>query len=256
MTRIIKAEILKYMLEMKNYYPDYVGGFILTLLFFLIFFSKIDVTKDSNEILILVIGFTYWFFSSNSISQMSVSISEEKQVGTFEQLLLKPISIEKILMIRTFCWNFISLIIVMIVYCLSIFIFSIKINFNFNFFLLLLIYFFTLISFIGIAYILASATLVYSKTASFSSIIQYILLFTSGAIIPLDSLPNWVAILAKLIPLSHSINLSVIVLMNKQLQIYYIICFIFLCLFYFFIGLIIFKYSIKKAFVEGINSKF
>lgn len=255
MFKVIKAEIYKYLFEMKNYYPDYIGNFILTFLFFFIFFSKLDF-NNKTEILNLIVGFIFWFFSCNSISQMSISISEEKQLGTFEQLLLKPISIEIILMIRTFCWNFISLIIVFIIFVLSIFIFPISHQVNFNIFLLIYVYIITIISFIGISYFLAAATLIYTKTASFSSVIQYLFLFLSGSIIPLNLLPKWIYILSQLIPLPHSINISVSILTNKIVDIKTLFLFTLLSIFYFFLGLNIFKYSIKKASIEGVNSSF
>lgn len=254
--KIMKGEINKYILEMKNYYPDYIGNIFLTMLFFLIFFSKIDIIENKEEGITLIVGFTFWFFSSNSISQMSMSISEEKQVGTFEQLLLKPISIEKILVIRTFCWNLVSLIIVTIIYILIFLIFNIKININFNIFLLIYIYIITIISFIGIGYFLASCTLIYTKTASFSSIIEYILLFISGAIIPLEELPLGLLFISKLIPISHTIKIITSIILNRDISFKYIVVFTFLCVLYYIIGLAIFKNSLKRASIKGINSKF
>lgn len=206
--------------------------------------------------MILTISFTYWFFSSNIISQMSISISEEKQVGTFEQLLLKPISIEKILMIRTFCWSFVNLVVVFLAYILTIIIFSLRIDVDFNIPLLFYIYLVTLISFVGIGYILAGITLLYTKTASFCSIIQYILLFMSGAIMPLNRLPKFLYITSNFIPLPHSIKLTSMIMFKENISINYLLSYTIGCLVYLLIGLLIFKYTLRKASIEGLNSKY
>lgn len=41
MYKLIKAEIYKYMLEIKNYYPDYISEVVLTIIFFLYFSLKL-----------------------------------------------------------------------------------------------------------------------------------------------------------------------------------------------------------------------
>ncbi|WP_415853191.1 hypothetical protein [Thermoanaerobacter kivui] len=89
MFNIIKAELSKYIIEVKIYYHDHIVNMIVTYIFFAGFFLEFRnyaAVKDSYYI-----GFLYWFLAANIISEVSVSISFEKQVSTLEQLLLKPV---------------------------------------------------------------------------------------------------------------------------------------------------------------------
>ncbi len=256
MLKVMRAEINKYIHEMMNYYPDYIGNIFLTLFFFFLFFSKINFDLNSEEGITLVVGFIFWFFLSNSISQMSISISQEKQVGTFEQLLLRPVSIEKILLIRTICWNLISLLIIAIIYCIFFIFFKINITLNINLLLLVYVYIMSLISFIGIAYFLASFTIIYTKTASFTSIIEYFLLFISGIIVPVDSFNNLFKYLSKITPLSYTVDIITQIILKKKINLNHVINFSILCMTYFFLGILFFKYFKKKSFIHGLNSKY
>lgn len=201
--RVFKAELFKYLSEMKAYYPDQIVSIIVTIIFFVGFF--LGLSNETNGEF-LYIGFFYWFLSSTIISEGSISISDEKQTGTFEQLLLKPVSLFEILMVRTTIWLLFSIIkMLIIIPVISLFL-DINIVLNLE---MLLIFVITIIGLYGFGLFLSSLTLLYTKTASFESIISYIFLFFSGSIIALDKMPTIIKYIANILPLTSGINLSV-----------------------------------------------
>ena len=101
--RQFAAELRKYYLEVKCYYPDHIVNLVVLFIMFSGFFklfTNSDVIPDSAY----YIGFVYWFYANGIIGESSVSISTEKQSGTFEQLLIKPSSLSSILFYRSACW--------------------------------------------------------------------------------------------------------------------------------------------------------
>jgi ABC-2 type transport system permease protein len=70
---------------------------IVTFFMFSIFGFMNRNGEDSS----FYIGFVFWFLLSTVLSEASVSISTEKQLGTLEQLLLKPINIQTLILIVT-----------------------------------------------------------------------------------------------------------------------------------------------------------
>lgn len=251
MFNIIKAELSKYMIEVKTYYPDHIVNIIVTYIFFAGFFLEFRnyaAVKDSYYI-----GFLYWFLAANIISEVSVSISFEKQVGTLEQLLLKPVSLEVICLIKTLAWLAITFIKVMVLFIVIKLTLPINIVFNIKIIPILII---TLIGLLGFSLLLGGLTLRFTKTASFETILSYILLFFTGTIIDINSMPILFQIISKSLPLTQGILISQS-LIDKQ-PVFFSQMFL-LCInsfLYFIIGISFFRYVYNKSKAEGIWNEY
>lgn len=243
---IFKAEAKKYFLEIKAYYPDHIVSLIVTLIFFIGFFM--GMSSESGQY--LYIGFFYWFLASIVISEGSESISYEKQTGTFEQLNLKPVSLFVVLMVRTTIWLIISFLKILLLSPFIILFLDIEIILNWEMLLILII---SLIGIYGFGLILSSLTLLFTKTASFESIITYLLLFFSGAIIPVMSMPRVVQILSKLLPLTFGIELS-IKSISSSVLLYDYLSLVISSSVYLLLGMMIFIIAQKRGRKVGYSS--
>ena len=101
MFNIFVTELKKYWIEVKTYYPDHLVNVIVLIIFFVGFLNSSIGSEYFNSI---YIGFVFWFFASNVISEAANSISFEKQSGTFEQLLSKPVNIKLVILFRVLSW--------------------------------------------------------------------------------------------------------------------------------------------------------
>jgi len=248
--RLISVELQRYLREIKAYYPDHIVGLVVTFVFFYGFFVGFS-GNIGNEY--MYIGFFYWFFASTVISEGSISISYEKQVGTFEQLYLKPTSLLLILTIRTVIWMFIGFIKTLILF--PIILLALDINFIISI-QVLPIFIITMIGLYGFGVFLSSLTLLYTKTASFESIISYLFLFFTGAIIPLSQLPTQIGDLSKFLPLTLGIEMSKNAIkfneiVPRELLLLSINSFIYLLL-----GIVFYKFVISKGKKSGFSSKY
>lgn len=172
--QLFKAEFRKYMLEVKTYYPDHIVNVIVLIIFFVGFLNSSIGSGNFNTI---YIGFVFWFFASNVISESSNSISFEKQAGTFEQLLSKPVNIQLVIICRVLSWLLMTSAKIAFVLVFIRVIFNIPFILTLNIVVILLL---SLIGVLGVGMFLSGLTVKYTKTASFESIINYFLLFFSG----------------------------------------------------------------------------
>jgi len=248
---VIKAEFKKYFEEMKAYYPDHIVSLVVNYIFFMGFFISFSRTSLINDN--LHIGFIFWFYTSIIISEGSVSISYEKQTGTFEQLLLKPINILRILTVRTWVWIFITTFKIIIL--MSLVMISLKTVFHFNI-MIIPILFITLWGIYGFGMILSGITLLFNKAASFESIISYSLLFFTGGIIPLEQLPNIIKSISQILPLTLGISLSQKILSGYIITFNDIAKLTFNSFIYFLVGITIFKLAYKYSIENGLSSSY
>ncbi len=139
------------------------------------------------------ISYFFWVLGSNVLSEASISISMEKQMGTLKNIMLKPYSIMSIMTYRTISYFIINFVKVIIIIILIKLILPIKIIFNPIVLIVLLL---TMIGFYGLSMILMALTIIYTKTASFETIISYCLLLFSGIIVPLETMPKYFQIIS------------------------------------------------------------
>ena len=189
--RLIKAEFKKTLTEAISYYPDYIVGLITDLLLLVI---VMNTDGDRGE---KVFGYILWILVNGVLSEASMCISTEKQLGTLQNLLIKPCSISQII----------------VLVCIGI---------------------------MGLSYILSALTLVFTKVASFVSVIGYLFLFLSGSII---TVPDY---LSYTNPLSAGVKYISLVLSDSHtVYDFFILCVI--CVSWFLAGRIIFTYIFSRS---------
>lgn len=248
---VFKAEFKKYIEEVKCYYPDHIVGIIVTYILFLGFFISFSNTSLARNN--LHIGFIFWFFATSVISEGSMSISYEKQTGTFEQLLLKPVDILLILSIRTGIWFIVTFIKVVILMFMVMLTLGMILPFDIRIIPILLI---TLVGLYRFGMMLAGSTLVFTKTASFESIFSYFLLFFTGGIVALEQLPPMVSKVSKILPLTLGINISQQILKGHVVTLYNVLVLLLNSIIYLVIGILVFTLAYRYSRIYGLNSKY
>lgn len=222
------TEFRKILNETLTYYPDFIVSIIVNIILFTIFFNNNQSTSS-------ILGFVLWIIVSGVISEASITISTEKQLGTLQNLMIKPVSILSTITNKTISWIIINTVkIVSILLILSIF-YNLKGVFNLH---LIIIFPITILGIFGFSLILAVLTLIYTKVASFEAVISYILLYLSGTFL---DIPH---ILIYSNPLSYATyaikNINII---NIENYIYLIL----ISLLWLIIGLASFKYIFAKS---------
>ena len=248
---LFKAEYKKNFLELKTYYPDQIVDIIIKYFIFVAFF--IGFGKNSINISDFYIGYLYWMISSYIISEASASISFEKQVGTIEQVFLKPTPILLILVVRTLVMFSISLLKFGVLFCIVSLTMHITFVLNVQ---IIFIFIISVIGFMGIGIALSGVTLMFAKTASFESIISYALLLISGTIISYSAMPEALFQVIRIIPVVMEIDISQKVLNTGVLGAADLLWVLLSNVLMFLVGCLVFKLFLRKVKRNGIINKY
>ncbi len=171
-----KNEFRKIFNETITYYPDFLVNLAVNILLFFVIF-RFNEKKGS------ITSFVLWILVSGVMSEASITISTEKQLGTLQNLLLKPVSILHTIINKTLSWIIINTVkLLLTLFALSFF-YNVSEIFDLRIFFVFII---SLIGVFGFSLILGALTLMYTKVASFETILSYLMLYFSGAFIPVS----------------------------------------------------------------------
>ena len=227
--KLIKAEFKKSLIEAASYYPDYIVGLLTDILLLVI------VMNTEGELGEKLFAYLLWVLVNGVLSEASLCISTEKQMGTLQNLMIKPYSIMQIISVKTLIWFMINSVRALV--CIGIASLFIKLSFRFeHFYIVILVCF----GCMGISYILSALTLIFTKMASFVNIVGYLFLFLSGSILSLPEYLNYTNPLsagshfyARMIHHTASVKDFFILMM--------------LCAVYFFVGKEIFAFVFRRS---------
>ncbi|WP_195837864.1 ABC transporter [Anaerococcus porci] len=164
-------------------------------------------------------------------------ISTEKQLGTLQNLMIKPYNIFQIALAKVFIWYLINLVkIILMSIILKLFIFNdLILNLSIIYTLLL-----ESIGIFGLSFVMSALTLIYTKIASFEVIISYIILFLSGSII---KLPEFILYTN---PISYCFIIIPKIIKGEKIYVNLIVLFV-LSSILFVLGYLLFKIVFKRS---------
>ena len=227
--KLIKAEFKKSLIEAASYYPDYIVGLLTDILLIVI------VMNTEGEQEKKFFAYLLWVLVNGVLSEASLCISTEKQMGTLQNLMIKPYSIMQIISVKTLIWFMINSVKALV--CIGIASLFIKLTFRFeHFYIVILVCF----GCMGISYVLSALTLIFTKMASFVSIVGYLFLFLSGSIL---SLPECLQYTNPLSAGSHFYAL----LIHQTAGVTDFFMLLILCAVYFFVGKEIFAFVFQRS---------
>ncbi len=161
----------------------------------------------------LFVGYIAWFYARFIISSSSGDISMEANTGTLEQVYMSPVHISLLMAARLFAL-FISTTIMAAIPTLGIvLVWHISIPFRLS---ALLIFIVMLGGLFGFSLMLSGLALIFKQADEAVSLIQLLMLFFTGALIPINYFPQWLAFLANALPITQGIRLLRATVFNGQ----------------------------------------
>lgn len=229
--KLIKAEFKKTITEAICYYPDYIVGLITDILLLLIVMNT-EGNKSEK-----VIGYVLWILVNGIASEASICISTEKQLGTLQNLMIKPCSIASIICAKTavrFVINFIKAIITAVI---AKFYLNVAGLFQIEYIYVIIV---VCMGIMGLSFVLTAMTMIFTKVASFVNIIGYLFLFLSGSII---QIPHF---LIYTNPLSYGVN-YIALIVNHQVSLWRFVILLAICGGWLIGGYIIFRVTFNNS---------
>lgn len=150
----------------------------------------------------LVVGYVMWVYANYIIYDANYFIIDAGQTGVLEQVYLTPYPFCVKLMSRFFAAAvFCSIELTLVIASLFIFC-PVYIPLNFA---ACIAFILTLIGIAGFALILAGMGLIFKKSQPFAYLLNNILLFFNGSILPLENMPKAIQLLSKTLPTTQGI---------------------------------------------------
>lgn len=161
----------------------------------------------------LAVGYIMWVYANYIIYDANYFIIDAGQTGVLEQVYLTPYPFSVKLMSRffaaaVFCSLELSLVIAsVLIFC------PVRIPFTPSAFIPFAL---TLLGIAGFALILAGIGLIFKKSQPFAYLLNNILLFFNGSILPLENMPKIIQLLSKTLPTTQGIAVMRAMIFEKQ----------------------------------------
>jgi len=157
---------------------------------------------DPRQLAPVLIGYVVWFYARIVIMSTSVDLVGEAQAGTLEQIYMSPVSASLLLLGRMLALLISTTVMVFLVAGLLILLLGIHLPLRWEG---LPVFFLALTGLFGFTLVLSGFGLVFKQIDSLADLIQNMLLFLTGSLLPVEHFPNWLAFIAKTLPITQGI---------------------------------------------------
>ncbi len=259
--KIIQAELIR----VKNDYTFYWFDYLMTHINFLILFSGIFTITlyqkpiiTDQDIVKFIFGTLVWYFSYGIVTTSAQILSEEIQLETINQLLSTRSNFYLIIVCRQFLQLSISLCFICLFYAISLS--TLKVDIDYSFYIDIFPSIFSLLALcfwglFGIGLIISGLSFVFRRVNSFALLMNYIFLFFTGFLYPIDVFEGACWKILLLIPLTHANTALANLLQGHDITTEYFSLF-FLCLIYIALGCATLNYFFKrKMFSWNLRSR-
>jgi ABC-2 type transport system permease protein len=203
---VLKAELIRFWAELRFYRQLLLGNLLSALLvvggiFFLV--SLLGEVSVSGLVALL-----FWLYASIPLSRISADIYEESTSGAFEQMCLHTTRPALVLLVRMALYALQQTVVILPVFFVLAVVFGISWSAltAYPWLGLTGILVMTLVGLAGLGLIVGAVLLIYRDAISYSSAAEYVLLFVSGAVVPIAQLPAFIQVVAPWLPLSLGIE--------------------------------------------------
>jgi ABC-2 type transport system permease protein len=168
------------------------GGIFLGITFFM---TEGDL--QSARLAPALVGYIIWFYALIAIGKMSWGLREETQTGTLEQMYMSAMPVGLLLIGRTLATVVITTLEVAVAFVPLALLLGIRLPWTWE---ILPLGTLTLAGLYGFGFIVGGATLVFKQVESLANLLQNVLLFLNGALLPVALLPPVVERFALALP--------------------------------------------------------
>ena len=167
------------------------------------------------QITSMLLGYTVWYYARLVITSTSSDMLGEAQIGTLEQIYMSPARPEWVLFGRMLVMLAMTTVIVILPTLLIATPFGIHFPFRWE---ALIVFALILAGLFGFSLALAGAALVFKQVDTLADLIQNVLLFLTGALLPITNFPQWLHLFAQALPITQGILvIRNVVLQNQSL---------------------------------------
>ena len=216
MLQLLVGEIRRRVLLALSYKVSWLTSLVLFYVGFLaliFFFDQIAGGYEKSDQIMTAVGYLTWFCASGIIVGISEAILEEARNGTLEQIYLSPAPPAFIF----FGWSvgefLISGLATLVMGTALVLTFRLGVRLTPC---LLPLFLLTLVGVYGFAYLLGGLSLIFKQLGDLPGFVANILIFLTGAIVPVEGFPYLFRLVAYALPTTQGISLMRAVLIEGK----------------------------------------
>ena len=149
-----------------------------------------------------LLGYLLWFYTMKIIAGMSWNLRDEMQAGTLEQMYMSPTPAWLLIFGQSLAKLISTTFMIVPLVVALVLLLDIQIPLRPAGLPVLGL---TLMGLFGFAFLIGGLTLVFKNVQAFADLVQYMLVFLNGALIPVDRFPNWLEAVARILPATQGI---------------------------------------------------
>ncbi|HLG78428.1 MAG TPA: ABC transporter permease [Ktedonobacteraceae bacterium] len=170
---------------------------------------------SSGQLAGTLIGYIIWFYARVMIMSTGSELIGEAHAGTLEQMYMSPLPPVVLLLGRMIAILVTTTILLIPPFLILVAVFHIQYTFHWESIPVLLL---TLGGLLGFSLAISGAALVFKQIDSLADLTQNLMLFLTGALLPVTLFPGWLANFAKTLPITQGIIvLRALILDDKSL---------------------------------------
>ena len=212
--QVILNETRKRLLIMVDYKFNLLTQLlVLTLIFIGATFFLGHGHFDQQLLPAQLVGFIVLFYARVAILETSHDMIAEASAGTLEQMYMSPLPSELLLLGRLVALLASTTIMMLLTIGSLALLLDIHIPLHWKGLLILLI---TLVGLFGFTLALSGTALVFKQVDALADMIQNLLLFVTGALVPISLFPGWLVPIVQTLPITQGIVVLRAVMLNGQ----------------------------------------
>jgi ABC-2 type transport system permease protein len=149
-----------------------------------------------------LLGYLLWFYTMKLITGMSYNLRDEMQTGTLEQMYMSPAPAGSLLLGQSVARLISTTATTIPLTLVLILLLDIEIPLRPAG---LPVFAITVLGLFGFGFLIGGVSLVFKHAQAFADLVQYMMIFLNGALIPVERFPDWLAIFAKMLPATQGI---------------------------------------------------
>lgn len=198
----------------KHYKWSYIINVVMTAADFIWWMILIEGgTLSASKIAPLALGYIVWAYANYIIYDANNVINETSQTGVLEQIYISSSHIHTHLLVRCIAGTLFCTIEQVIVLSAVLLFCPLAIPISFP---LILTFLLTVLGIFGFAFMVAGIGLIFKRSQPFCYMINNILLFLNGAILPIEKMPYIVQLISKTLPTTQGIELMRAIAFGNQ----------------------------------------
>ncbi len=208
--KAIKAEFFKFYFDVKRYIFNYIVGLISTAIFLSGLYWGVNALFTQGGQAVAFVGLLLWLFASSALSDATNHLSEERYLGTLERISVTKTPLIHILIARNIVHCLFTLIQSIVVGGILYVVFKPDLGYMLSSWkvsvMAVVIGILIILTLYAFGFFIASLGMILKRVGAITSILEYLILFFSGIVIPWSTMPASLRAFSNILPMTWGIR--------------------------------------------------